>query len=539
MTFCDRFLGSDLSQMTRVVPPRYSRHVTRSGQIGSLGSPPATEGCFDRGMSRRLGVVRGQVLVVFAALFAALPLSLHVAGSPAAGTAAPAVDTRPNIVFISSDDQRADDMWVMDHVNQRIAAQGTTFARSYANFPLCCPARATFQTGQYAHNHGVLGNLSSTSPLGGYPAFDTSSTIGTWLKAGGYRTAFVGKYLNKYGSVKPITVPPGWDDWHAIVGGGNYFDTRLFENGTTHRYTGPYQTDLLGNIATNIINREAPKSTPFLLYASFFPPHSGAPTEPDDPEIATPAVAPEWKDHYAGLALPVGGAYNEADVSDKPSFVRSRHLIGANLKAQLTESNQQRLESLESLDAAIDHMLDALQNAGELTNTVIIYTSDNGYMRGEHRLHAGKTVVYEPSTRVPLIVQGPGFPAGVTRNQLAGHIDIAPTIARAAGVTPGLTIDGVPLQDLAASDTAWAARPQVLEAGPQTVDGPWFYRAVRTPRWLYVDYDTEDFLELYDMNADPNQMTNLAYNPSYATQRSDMATLLSRLRSCAGANCRS
>ena len=443
---------------------------------------------------------------------------------------------RPNIIFITSDDQRMDEMWMLDNIQQRIAADGTTFERTYANFPLCCPARATFQTGQYAHNHGVLGNLSSTSPVGGYPAFDASSTIATWLDSSGYRTAFVGKYLNKYG-VKPVTTPPGWDDWHGIVGGGNYFDTRIFENGKAFQYTGPYQTTLLGDIATNIIARDVPQADPLFLYTSFYAPHSGSPVEADDPRISTPAVAPGWKDHYSGIDFFRGPAYNEADVSDKPSYVRTKGRLASGMQAQLKESFQQRAESLESMDAAVGKMLDALAAAGELDNTLIIFTSDNGYMGGEHRIHAGKTVPYEPSTRVPLVIRGPGFPVNVTRRQLAGHIDLAPTMAEAADVAPTLTVDGVPLQPLATSPEEGTGRSLLLEAGPKTVGGPWFYRGVRTDEWVYIDYDTEAFVELYNMTTDPDQLQNLAYLPAYSDQRAAMASLLADLRDCQGLTC--
>lgn len=466
--------------------------------------------------------------------------ALFPAGNTATAEAVPvnalAVDARPNILFITTDDQRADEMWMLDRVQRRIADQGTTFQRAYANFPLCCPARATFQTGQYAHNHGVLGNLSGTSPVGGYPAFDSRSTIATWLQQAGYRTAFVGKFLNKYGT-KPVTVPPGWDDWHGIVGGGNYYDTRVFENGTPHQYTGPYQTDLLGAMATSIIQESAPSTQPLFLYVSFYGPHAGSPVESGDPPIATPAVARKWRDYYANRDFPRDAAWNEADVGDKPAYVRALPRITTAMQSYIKESFQQRAEALESVDAAVNKLLTALATAGELGNTLVIFTSDNGYMSGEHRIPEEKTVPYEPSTRVPIIVRGPGFPANTDRNQLAGHIDLAPTMARAAGVIPGLTVDGVPLQDLAASTTVGTNRALLLEAGPQAIDGPWFYRGVRTDRWEYIDYDTESFVELYDMANDPDQLNNLANDPAYASQRSAMADLLAQLRNCAGSTC--
>lgn len=450
------------------------------------------------------------------------------AAAPSAG------DTRPNIVFITTDDQRLDEMWMLDNVKERLAAKGTTFARSYANFPLCCPARATFQTGQYAHNHGVIDN---TAPLGGYAAFDASNTIATWLDDAGYRTAFVGKYLNEYGA-KPLPIPPGWDDWHAIVGGGNYFDTRIMENGTAHQYTGPYQTSLLASIATDIVERDAPRAAPLFLFASFYAPHNGAPVEPDDPTIGTPAVAPKWSNFYDGVDFVRGAAFNEADVTDKPAYIKALGPITSGIRAQLTEAAQQRAESLKSVDTAVGRIVRALADAGELRNTLIVFTSDNGYMRGEHRIVDGKIVPYEPSTRVPLVIRGPGFPAGVLRRQLTGHIDLAPTMLRAAQTRANLRVDGMALQPLAASAAAGKGRQLLLEAGPQQVGGPWFYRGVRTSGWEYIDYGTEPFVELYDMTKDPDQLRNLAYLPAYAERRAALADLLRRLRSCAGPSCR-
>jgi N-acetylglucosamine-6-sulfatase len=479
---------------------------------------------------RRRAFVAGTILsAALAATFAP-----GVATEPAA--AAP--DPRPNIVLITSDDQRVDDMRAMPRTRTLLGAQGTTFENSYSTFPLCCPARATFMTGQYAHNHGVLGNRSATSPLGGFPDFDASSTVATWLQSAGYHTAFVGKFLNKYGAVKPIRVPPGWDDWNAAVGGGHYFDTRLFQNGTARQYTGPYQTDLYADISVRIIESQAAQDAPFFLYASYYAPHSGQPTEPDDPRISTPAVRPDLRDSYAGVPLPEPPGFDEADVSDKPGYVRRRGRIRAGMHAQLTESFQQRQESLVALDEAVDRTVAALRSIGELDNTVILFTSDNGYMQGEHRIHAGKTVPYDPSAKVPLLVRGPGFPAGIARGQLVGNIDVAPTLVDVADATAGLPLDGTSLLPIAESPNTHAGRSLVLEAGPRTVDGPWFYTAVRTPRWLYVDYDETEELELYDMANDPAQLTNQAGNPAFADIRAWLAGRLARLEQCAGATCR-
>jgi arylsulfatase A-like enzyme len=474
--------------------------------------------------------------VVVAALVAIGAWSGVDPGAPRQAAAAAAPDPRPNIIAITTDDMRVSDLEAMPNVRSLLAQQGTTFARSYASFPLCCPSRASFLTGQYAHNHDVLDNAA---PLGGYAAFDPSSTYATWLKAAGYQTAFVGKFMNEYASVKPVTKPPGWDDWHASISGGHYFDSLLLENGVKNRYTGPYQTDLYGDIAVDIIEARIPRDAPLFLWASQYAPHVGAPTEPDDPAIATPAVAPRHRNAFSGRPLPTSDpAFNEADVSDKPSYVRSKKRLTTTMQGYMRESYQQRLESLLAVDESVGEIMQALTASGELANTVVLFTSDNGWMMGEHRIHAGKTVVYEPSTRVPLIVRGPGFPAGTTRQQLVANIDLAPTFADIANATPTLTVDGISLLPLATSPTAGATRDLVLEAGPRSSTGPWFYTAVRTPDWLYVEYHETGERELYDMRADPSQLVNLASNSAYAATRRSLADRLAVLRTCAGSTCR-
>ncbi len=441
--------------------------------------------------------------------------------------AAEQVDPRPNIILISADDMRADDIWVMDNLRNLLTEQGTTFANSYSPFPLCCPARASIVTGQYAHNHGVLDN---NAPLGGYQALDSSSTLATWLQDAGYLTSLVGKYLNRYGE-KPVSVPPGWEDWHAEVGGGDYFDTRLYENGVGNQYTGQYKTDLHADVASEAITRNAAGDAPFFLWASFYAPHTGDPIEPDDPinvygsNVNTPAVAPRHRDAFADLPLPQDPSFNEADVSDKPAAISNKPLLTETTQQVLTELNQQRLESLLALDEAIAQMMTALTATGELDNTIIVFTSDNGYMLGEHRIHAGKTVPYEASARVPLIIRGPGIPAGQTREQLVATVDLAPTFLDAANAQAGLAVDGLSVLPLAADPANRPQRALVVEAGPDIAGGPWYYRGVRTDRWLYLEYEETGELELYDMVNDPYQLQSLHSDPAYDAQRAELAAL--------------
>lgn len=451
-----------------------------------------------------------------------------------------ASETRPNIIFITTDDMRVRDLQAMPNVKALLSDKGMTFTASYAPFPLCCPTRATWLTGQYNHNNGVMGNESSTHPGPSYSALDATNTVATWLRGAGYQTAFVGKYLNGYGSVKPVVVPPGWVEWHASVSGGNYLYTRLRENTggvlSTRTYDGPYQTDLYNDIATSIIRQRVPATEPLFLWVSFYAPHGGAPAEADDPSITTPAVPPRWKDYYASAPLPKDANFNEADVSDKPAYVRSRTLVTATMQAKLKESNAQRWESLRAVDDSVADIVQALQAAGELDNSVIVFSSDNGWMMGEHRISTGKTVPYEESSRVPLIIRGPGFAPGASRGQAVASIDLAPTFADLANTTPGLAVDGRSLLPLATDPAGWPSRTLVLEAGPQTLDGPDIYHGIRTDRYKYIRHSTRE-VEFYDLLADPYEMRSLTNEPAYDSTQAQLEALLVKMENCAGAAC--
>jgi N-acetylglucosamine-6-sulfatase len=473
--------------------------------------------------------------------------ALLIGGVVAPGSSAtPAVaddqpDSRPNIVFITTDDMRVEDLRVMPNVQRLLIDRGTYFTNSYAPFPLCCPTRASWLTGQYNHNNGVMGNASAGHPEGGFAALDASNTVATWLQDAGYQTAFVGKFLNHYGLVKPVTVPPGWAEWHAALGANNYYSTALRENHTgtlvTTRYDGQYQVGLYGSIARDIMNARLPGEAPLFLWVSQFAPHSGGPVEPDDPRIANPAVPDRYRDLYAGTPLPKDPSYNEEDVSDKPAQVRSLGLIKPAMEAQLTESNQQRWESLRAVDDSVQNIVRTLRDNGELANTILVFSSDNGYMFGEHRIHAGKTVAYEPSARVPLVIRGPGFPAGESRRAAVATIDLAPTFADAAGTTPGLTVDGRSLLPLADSPSTWPDRTLVLEAGPTVVGGDDIYHGIRTPQYKYIRHSTGE-VEFYDLDNDPNEMQSLTDDPEYDVVQELLGAELRRLEDCSGRECR-
>lgn len=438
-------------------------------------------------------------------------------------------DPRPNIILINADDMTVDDMAVMDSVNELLTARGTSFAHSFSAFPLCCPWQGTVQTGQYSHNNGVLGNGGDQWPVGGYGALDVDNTLSVWLSAAGYQTAFVGKPMVGYNQLDPLVVPPGWAEWHAVVG-GDYSKSTMFQDGLKTTYT-QYQTDLWTDISQDVIRRRVAEDAPLFLWMSFKGPHNGTPIESDDPPRGTtPVRAERHKGLFADAPLPMDPSFNEADVSDKPSEIRDRPLLDQSDVDYLTTLNRQRLEALQAVDEGVADIIGTLAETGELDNTLIVFTSDNGYMMGHHRFLAGKGVPYEPSIRVPLVLRGPGVPAGAVRNNLVSSIDLAPTFVSLAQATAGLEMDGV---SLFARPTS---RTLVLEAGPREIDGPYYWTAVRNQRYKYVEWGTGE-VELYDLRNDPYELVSLHTDPRYTRILTQAESALERLHDCAGAQC--
>jgi N-acetylglucosamine-6-sulfatase len=423
---------------------------------------------------------------------------------------------QPNIVFIMSDDQDMETMQYMPRVQELLAAQGVTFENSFVTEPQCCPSNVTALTGQYAHNHGVLNNLY---PTGGFQKFvengGDQSTLAAWLQDVGYNTARVGKYLVEYPEGSTY-VPPGWNEWYSTYdGAGRYFNYSLNENGTVVSYgSAPeeYATDVLTNKAIDFINRaEADDTQPFFLQFTPIPPH--ADSIPNGP--ATPA--PRHAGMFAGAQAPRTPSFNEANISDKPPPIRNLPLLTNVQIAAIDHEYQTRIESLQALDEGIGQIVETLAARGELENTYIVFTSDNGYHLGQHRFIGGKFQVYEEDIRVPLIIRGPGVQAGATVEQMAVNIDLAPTMAQWGGAMPDRVMDG---QSLAPLLTAGAAAQNWR---PPSQNGD-VILALRTEHEVYVEYRSGP-RELYDLRTDPYQLQNV-----YATaDPSHIAALSQRL----------
>ncbi len=472
------------------------------------------------------------------ALIGVLVPGIAASGSSEA-TTAPARE-RPNIVVLMTDDQTVENTRVMRNVRRLIANQGASLEDFVVSYALCCPSRATLLSGQYAHNHRVLNNKP---PFGGVKRFHARTALPVWLQRGGYHTAHVGKYLNGYGRTRPTQRPPGWSDWYTTVDPSTYryWNFTMNENGKLVRYGSAmrdYVTDVVARKSVQVIERAAKRRKPLFLAVDFLAPHSGGPLGLDDPpRMLTPEPAPRHRDRFVFATLPSTPNYDEEDVRDKPLGIRRRPRVGDATAVSITENYQQRLESLLSVDEAVAAIVRALRRTGQLDNTYVFFTSDNGYFHGEHRIPAGKVLPYEEALRVPLYVRGPGIKKRLKLEQLTANIDLAPTIAEMARVKPGRIVDGLSLLGLLRTGSWPSKRESILiEGGPFDKPSQEF-AGVRTSRYQFTVYGNGE-QELYDLGADPYQLDNRVGDPEYARQLGELTRELERLRWCAGPSCR-
>jgi N-acetylglucosamine-6-sulfatase len=458
-------------------------------------------------------------------------LVLGVAALLASAAPAAAQQQKPNVIVIETDDQDAASMKVMEKTNRMIGQAGATFDNNVVSFPLCCPSRATFLTGQYAHNNGITGN---DPPRGGYQLFENINALPVWLQGSGYYTALVGRFLNHYGKLNPTEIPAGWSEWHAGVDPSTYryYNYTINHQGTLVYYGDrpeDYQTDVWSSIATELIRRRLPNPKPLFLWLTTMAPHDAGPREPEDPpRFPTTVPPPRYKGLYANERLPKPPSFSEWDVSDKPREVRRRRRLAPDDISKIRYAYRQRLETLRGVDDLVSEVVRAIQESGELDNTMIVYTSDNGYMQGEHRIRAGKVFLYEPSLRVPLLMRGPGVPRGIHVQRWSSNVDLAPTILETTGAVAGRVQDGRSLYPLLRDPTLAWGRELLLDAGS--------YQGVRTDRYVYAEHTTGE-KELYDLENDPYELRNLWKVPSAKPIWNALAGQLERLRHCQGASC--
>jgi arylsulfatase A-like enzyme len=479
-----------------------------------------------------------------------LVLTLAVA---LAGVAAPAAQAaerqRPNIVVVMTDDQDFRSMWALPKTRRLITDRGTTFATNVVNFPLCCPSRATYYTGEYAHNHGVLWN---TFPEGGYYRFKGKETMPVWLQRAGYRTIHIGKYLNQYGERDPREVPPGWSDWHGGVDPStyDYYGYTINNNGhlkTYGRSPADYSVDVDAGLAEQAIGKARRAGKPFFLNVAPLAPHTVAVASRATRE-GTPALpAPRYANVFANTPLPRYPNFNEADMSDKPAIEAffPNPLTDTEI-AELTAHYRGRMGSLLAVDDLVERIVKSLKRNGVYRNTVIVFTSDNGWILGEHRLRdpltqdgkasGVKYVPFEGSSRVPLAIAGPGFPAKHVVKGVTVNADLAPTILSIAHAHATLPEDGLSLLRAAQRPALLSHRGVLIETAPNPRSVP-PYTAIRTRRYRLEVAVTGDE-GLYDLWRDPWELQSVHADPRYARIKAILAKRLATLRTCKGASCR-
>lgn len=481
---------------------------------------------------------------------------------------------QPNVVLVMADDMRVDDLAFAPNLRKLIAAHGVTFENSFAPFPLCCPSRASFLTGQYAHNHKVWWH----DPPYGYGAFDDSRSIATSLQDAGYRTGYIGKYLNRYGLARSkVTgepsaryVPNGWDDWRAAVeppgesdihgSTYDYMDTPFNVNGEIdNSYRGVYQSDVLGDMSVDMSRRFARDRKPFFMYVNYVAPHHGQPNAVDEPDfvpdsngrevhVVTPAV-PDWVrgrfDDRVRRASGVArtGEEIESDVSDKPGELQKRvQPLGEEVKEALLYATRRRAEAVYVMDRNIARLVAELQRSGAWEETVFAFTSDNGMIIGEHGLGMTKVRAHEPSLRVPMLVTGPGLRDRQVRQDPITTVDLTATILDLADARPSHTPDGVSrVRSLVEGDEGWRT-PVVTEAvftargtDPQFTDLRTTI-GIRVSRYSYTRYKSGE-TELYDLVEDPREDTSVADAPEYAEVRAALDELWPAIKDCRGRGC--
>jgi arylsulfatase A-like enzyme len=552
-------------------------------------------------------------LAVIAAAMLALLCLLATSGSRSS-TAAAATAQPPSFVVIQTDDQTLESLYttfgepklqVMPNTLNLIAKRGMTFNRYYVSYPLCCPSRVSLMTGRYAHNNGVKGNIQ---PNGGYFGFSFRAAythnIATWLQGAGYRTIHVGKFLNGYGDEpydNGTTVPPGWTAWHTLLKADTdhyFYGYTLNNNGVLEGPYGDsgswetreygvrddlgcpfaplnglpcfYETDMLTNIATEELRGTSPEQ-PFYLQLDYTAPHG------DFRKPAGPEPAPRHYDWFKGAPPPHNRSegFAEGNVSDKPSFIKEAPYLSLSDIHTYRVYWDKQLDSLRAVDDGVKQVIDTLGSLHRLRNTYVIFTSDNGFFFGEHRLIGGKFLAYEPATHLPFLIRGPHIRANTESGELVGNIDVAPTLLELAGVTPDKSVDGRSLSPFFKNPELRTLRPLLFESFVETSDvqeagaiaepgdqtrasrqlaaasaqrpgggatasilaPPKDYEGIRLGPYKYIAWPDGE-KELYDLETDPNELNNLVRIPNFFPIRNYLhRELTERLEDCVGRGC--
>jgi N-acetylglucosamine-6-sulfatase len=480
----------------------------------------------------------GALALLVVGILAAVMLSPGHGSPPRADGAAA---RPPNVVFVLTDDLAWNLVKYMPRV-QALQRRGMTFSRYFVTDSLCCPSRSSIFTGRFPHDTGVFTNMGAD---GGFQTFLNrgweSRTWATALQPLGYRTGMMGKYLNGY---LPRTrhIPPGWTSWDVAGNGYPEFNYNLLEDGRIVHYASApsdYLTDVLARKGAAFVDQAANARRPFTLELATFAPH--APYTP----------APRDANAFPGLRAPRPPSFNRANVNPPPWLKGHQPLTAAQI-AGIDAAFRKRAQAVRAVDDLIGRIQGRLRARGLAQNTYIVFSSDNGYHMGEHRLTPGKLTAFETDIRVPLIVTGPDVVAGRNVARVTENVDLYPTFVRLgrAGASP--FADGKSLLPLLRGQPAPSWRDAALvehhgpdfgvEAGPDAAQAgsgnPSTYEALRLQHAVYVEYANGE-REYYDLRSDPYELTN-TYPELSPSQAEVLHSQLARLESCSGAaNCQS
>jgi arylsulfatase A-like enzyme len=449
---------------------------------------------------------------------------------------------RPNIVFVLTDDLAWNLVRHMPHV-LRMQREGESFSNYYVTDSLCCPSRASIFTGRFPHDTHVFDN---SAPEGGYSVFhergEQRQTFAVALQRAGYRTAMMGKYLNGYepgaserGRPRP-GVPTGWNEWDVAGNGYPEYGYRMNSDGHVRRYgyaVRDYLTDVLARKGLRFIDRAAAARRPFLLEIATFAPH--APFTP----------APRDANAFPGLRAPRSLAFNTVG-SHEPAWLSSFVPLDQAQIDSIDRQFRRRAQAVQAVDRMIGEIEAELAAKGLARDTYIVFSSDNGLHMGEHRLLPGKLTAFDSDIRVPLVVTGPGVPAGRAMTQMTENVDLCPSFEQLAGAPVPPSVDGHSLVALlhGRAGADWRREilvehhGRVLDAGdpdlPTKGSGnPPSYEAIRTADSLYVEYVTGE-REYYDLRRDPFELDNIVASLPPAKLRG-LHRALVRIERCHGA----
>ena len=460
------------------------------------------------------------------------------ATSASASPAGSAAAARPNVVFVLTDDLAWNLVRYMPQVRQ-LQNDGLTFTDYTVTDSLCCPSRSSIFSGRFPHDTGVFTNGGNDGGFGFFHNHgEEAQTFATALQAQGYRTAMMGKYLNGYqpaatlGGTQPY-VPPGWTEWDVAGNGYPEFNYDLNENHRiVHHGSAPqdYLTDVLAGKGVQFIADSAAAQKPFLLEIATFAPH--APYTP----------APRDANSFPGLTAPRGPAFDTLP-SNAPPWLAGRAPLTAAEKSAIDTAFRKRVQAVQAVDRMIASLRGALTKAGVARNTLVVFSSDNGYHMGEYRLNPGKMTAFDTDIRVPLVVAGPGIAAGRSSTSAVANIDLAPTFQQLGGGPIASTVDGHSLLPLlhGGSGANWRTANLVEHHGPDTTAGdpdmpapnsgnPPSYEAIRTHAYTYVEY-VDGSKEYYDHVNDPNELHNIVGTLTPA-RLAQLHTALTNLENC-------